>query len=74
MTELYAPKSAAKIDEAASLIEKAVRLLDNAGDSFVIAEIEKIKGTEFLEQAMVRELRALADKLDDGPSITGRRA
>jgi hypothetical protein len=64
LTQLYAPKPAAKISEAADLIEKAVRLLDTAGDRFVIAEIEAIPATEHINSDTVKALRALAERLD----------
>ena len=61
---IYAPKAAAKISEAADLISRAAKLLDTAGDSFVIHEIERIEGTTYVATPMVNALRELADRLD----------
>lgn len=64
LTALYAPKSAAKIAEAAHLIRKAAHLLDNAGDNAVIAAIEAIDGVDQINVALAAELDALANRLD----------
>lgn len=64
MSALYAPKSAARIDEAAGLIEKAAKLLDSAGDRFVIAEIERVDGSEYINSTVAADLRALASRLE----------
>lgn len=63
-TVIYAPKAATKIDKAADLIHRASILLDSCGDRYVIAEIEKIEGTQFICAEMVDSLRKLADRLD----------
>lgn len=63
-TSLYAPKSAAKIDEAAQLIRAAAKLLDNCGDRFVIAAVEAVEGSEHITTELADRLVALAGRLD----------
>jgi hypothetical protein len=63
--ELYAPKSAARISEAARLIRKAAKLLDGAGDRFVIAAIEQVPGSEAIESGLADRLDALAARLEE---------
>lgn len=64
MPELYAPRSAAKIDEAAHLIRKAANLLDKCGDRHVIAAVEAVEGSEYITRDLADRLLALAARLD----------
>ena len=61
---IYAPKSAARIDDAAKLIRRAASLLDRAGDGFVIAAIEQIPGSEAISPALATALEKLASTFD----------
>jgi hypothetical protein len=61
---IYAPKSAAKIDEAAHLIRKAANLLDRCGDSHVIALVEAVEGSEHITTDLAERLTRLAGRLD----------
>lgn len=61
--KIYAPKSAAKIAEAAQLIRKVSTLLDTHSTP-VIALIEAIPGTERIDWNMADALEALAARLE----------
>lgn len=61
----YAPLSARKLDEAAHLIVKASRLLDDHAPS-IIALIEAIPGTEHINKGTADALQALASQLEQG--------
>ncbi len=55
-------RAAADIERAADLIRQAMKLLDGIPEPYLL-RVEAIKGTEFLEARMVRELWGLSEDI-----------